>query len=113
MAPEALDGGVERFPTGESQLVGHEHEPPLRVPDLRPVTRLVQRRRIHSEGRIVREWQHLDRAHEPDATDLLPDRDRSELTRGARNREPAQIARSGADMRSATLRRPAAKRPHP
>ena len=64
MLPDTLDGGVD-FPKAQSHFVGHEHDPPLCIEDGRPMTRLIQHRGIRGEGRIIREWQRLDRSHNP------------------------------------------------
>src|SRR5437016_12007172 len=64
MLPDTLDGGVD-FPKAPSQFVGHEHDPPLRIEDCRPMTGLIQRRRVRGQGRIFGERQGLDRGHDP------------------------------------------------
>jgi hypothetical protein len=53
------------FTIAQSQLVGHERDPPLCIEDGRPMALLVQHRRVRGEGRIFGEWHGLDRSHSP------------------------------------------------
>ena len=59
------DGGQPQSLVAHRQLVRHEDVPPVGVDDLRPIARLVQRRRPRSQDRMIRQRRRLHNSGHP------------------------------------------------